>query len=97
MEEYLFKDNFEYFMPPSVRDMTGDQVVWLRPKEYLFELALENENRFDMANQSTMPSYIKWLTSQFNFIKDRNVRDIDSREQIYKRIYPQKNGIPVIS
>lgn len=58
MEEHLFKDNFEYFMPPSVRDMTGDQVVWLRPKEYLFELALENETkRVKTENRNLIKKY----------------------------------------
>ncbi len=53
------------------------------------------ENSLDMG--FLMPLYSKWVTSQFQFIKDRSVRDIDSRETIWQRIYPQENGLPVIS
>ncbi|CAI2360433.1 unnamed protein product [Moneuplotes crassus] len=41
-----------------------------------------------------MPTYSKWMTSQIQFIKDRTVRDSETKEQIWKRIYPQENGIP---
>ena len=41
-----------------------------------------------------MPTYSKWMTSQIQFIKDRTVRDTQTKEQIWKRIYPQENGIP---
>jgi hypothetical protein len=44
-----------------------------------------------------MPTYSKWLTSQIQFIKDRTVRDTVTKEPIWKRIYPQENGIPVKS
>lgn len=53
------------------------------------------ENSMDMG--FLMPSYSKWVTSQLQFIKDRSIRDIDSRETIWQRIYPQENGMPVIS
>lgn len=44
-----------------------------------------------------MPVYSKWVTSQFQFIKDRSIRDVDTKESIWQRIYPQENGSPVIS
>lgn len=44
-----------------------------------------------------MPTYSKWLTSQLQFIKDRTVRDTKTKEAIWKRIYPQENGIPTKS
>ena len=31
------------------------------------------------------------------FIRDRTIRDVDSHEAIWERIYPQENGIPTIS
>ena len=49
----------------------------------------------DMSFQ--MPKYTKWVTSQFQFIRDRSIRDVDSGESIWQRIYPQRNGIPVES
>jgi hypothetical protein len=44
-----------------------------------------------------MPKYTKWVTSQFQFIRDRTIRDVDSGEAIWQRIYPQENGIPTVS
>lgn len=35
-----------------------------------------------------MPKYTKWVTSQFQFIRDRTIRDVDSNEAIWQRIYP---------
>lgn len=53
------------------------------------------ENVMDMG--FLMPLYSKWVTSQIQFIKDRTIRDIDTRESIWQRIYPQENGMPVLS
>jgi hypothetical protein len=53
------------------------------------------ENVMDMGYSMTI--YTKWCTSQMQFIKDRSIRDVDSRESIWQRIYPQENGMPVIS
>jgi len=44
-----------------------------------------------------MPKYTKWVTSQFQFIRDRSIRDVDSSEAIWQRIYPQENGMPTVS
>ena len=44
-----------------------------------------------------MPVFSKWVTSQFQFIKDRSIRDVDTKESIWQRIYPQENGSPVLS
>lgn len=44
-----------------------------------------------------MPTYAKWITSQIQFIKDRTIRDNITKEPVWKRIYPQENGIPVKS
>ena len=44
------------------------------------------ENTMDMG--FLMPLYCKWATSQFQFIKDRTIRDVDTRENIWQRIYP---------
>lgn len=44
-----------------------------------------------------MPKYTKWVTSQLQFIRDRHIRDAESGERVWERIYPQENGMPVIS
>lgn len=28
-DEGVFKDNFEYFLPPSIKDLPGEQILWL--------------------------------------------------------------------
>ena len=53
------------------------------------------ESNMDMG--FLMPTYSKWLTSQLQFIKDRTVRDTLSKEPIWKRIFPQEDGIPIKS
>lgn len=45
----------------------------------------------------SMPSYTKWVTSQFQMCKDSFIRDCDTNEEIWKRIYPQQDGMPVVS
>jgi hypothetical protein len=42
-----------------------------------------------------MPSICKWISSQMQVIKDRGWKDPTTGEPIWKRIYPQKDGIPV--
>lgn len=44
-----------------------------------------------------MPAYTKWATSQFQMAKDRSMRDCQTGEKIWERIYPQQNGSPVLS
>ena len=41
------------------------------------------------------PLYCKWASSQIQFIKDRGIRDCFDKTPVWKRIYPQQNGIPV--
>lgn len=42
-----------------------------------------------------MPKYSKWATSQIQFIRDRSIRDSYTKEPMWKRIYPQRDGVPV--
>lgn len=41
------------------------------------------------------PYFSKWLASQFQIIKDRNLKDVFSDKPIWSKIYPQQEGIPV--
>jgi len=56
------------------------------PAEEPQTLRIAIENPMDMGH--LQPTYSKWLTSQLQFIKDRNIRDSDSKEQPWERIYP---------
>ena len=58
-------------------------------------LRIPIENSLDLG--FGMPAYTKWVTSQFQLAKDRYIRDVDSNELIWQRIYPQENGMPVLS
>ena len=53
------------------------------------------ENSLDLG--FSMPAYTKWVTSQFQLAKDRYMRDVDTQELIWQRIYPQENGLPCLS
>ena len=44
------------------------------------------ENSLDLG--FSMPAYTKWVTSQFQLAKDRYMRDVDTQELIWQRIYP---------
>lgn len=52
-------------------------------------------NSLDMG--FSMPAFTKWATSQIQMCKDRFIRDCDTGDEIWKRIYPQQDGMPVIS
>lgn len=41
------------------------------------------------------PYFSKWLASQFQIIKDRNLRDAYTDKPIWSKIYPQQDGIPL--
>ena len=41
-----------------------------------------------------IPPFFRWLGSIFQIIKDRNLLDIKTGENIWAKIYPQKNGVP---
>ena len=42
-----------------------------------------------------IPPYFRWLGSIFQIIKDRNLLDVKTGENIWAKIYPQKNGVPI--
>lgn len=58
-------------------------------------LRIPVENSLDLG--FSMPAYTKWVTSQFQLAKDRYIRDVDSNELIWQRLYPQENGMPILS
>ena len=40
-------------------------------------------------------NFSKWVGSQLQVIKDRNIRDVHTNKPIWTKIYPQQNGVPV--
>ena len=38
-----------------------------------------------------------WIGSQLQLIKERNLVDVYSNEAIWKKIYPQENGVPQLT
>jgi hypothetical protein len=42
------------------------------------------------------PSAI-WIGSQLQMIKQRNITDVYTEEAVWKKIYPQENGVPQIT
>ena len=38
-----------------------------------------------------------WIGSQLQIIKERNLVDVNNSEPIWKKIYPQENGVPQLT
>lgn len=38
----------------------------------------------------------RWIGSQLQLVKQRNISDIYTQEPVWKKIYPQQDGLPVI-
>ena len=49
----------------------------------------------DINLKEGLPPYFRWLGSIFQIIKDRNLLDVKTGENIWAKIYPQKNGVPI--
>lgn len=41
------------------------------------------------------PEDSKWIASQLQVIKDRKITDIYNGKQIWTKVYPQQDGVPV--
>ena len=57
------------------------------------ELTLPSPNNISL--KENIPPFSRWLGSIFQIIKDRNLLDVKTGENIWQKIYPQKNGVPV--
>lgn len=49
-----------------------------------------------LVKENMSPSGI-WIGSQLQIIKQRNLNDVYSDEAVWKKIYPQENGVPQIT
>lgn len=38
-----FEDNTPIYLPPSYKDFEKNEILWVRPEEYLREIAFDNE------------------------------------------------------
>lgn len=47
--------------------------------------------------KKTMCSSGIWIGSQLQIIKIRDLRDVYTEEPVWKKIYPQENGVPQIT
>ena len=57
------------------------------------ELTLPSPNNISL--KENIPPFSRWLGSIFQIIKDRNLLDVKTGENIWQKIYPQKNGVPI--
>ena len=62
------------------------------PQEKM-ELTLPSPNNISL--KENIPPFSRWLGSIFQIIKDRNLLDVKTGENIWQKIYPQKNGVPI--
>ena len=56
------------------------------------EITIPSPNNINL--KEGLPPYFRWLGSIFQIIKDRNLLDVKTGENIWAKIYPQKNGVP---
>ena len=57
------------------------------------ELTIPSPSNINL--KEAAPPYFRWLGSIFQIIKDRNLLDVKTGENIWAKIYPQKNGVPI--
>ena len=57
------------------------------------EITIPSPN--DINLKEGYPPYFRWLGSIYQIIKDRNLLDVKTGENIWAKIYPQKNGVPI--
>jgi hypothetical protein len=57
------------------------------------ELTLPSPNNISL--KENIPPFSRWIGSIFQIIKDRNLLDVRTGENIWQKIYPQKNGVPI--
>ena len=72
---------------PPPKGKGAAAVVEADPADEPQLVSIPIENSLDLG--FSMPSYTKWVTSQFQLTKDRYMRDVTSNEKIWERIYPQ--------
>lgn len=51
----------------------------------------------DIRVESYMPKEALWIGSQLQTIKLRNMIDPYTKEAVWRKIYPQENGVPQIT
>jgi len=51
----------------------------------------------NVSMKEEIPAYAKWIASQLQLIKDKNLRDVHTKKPIWTKVYPQKDGAPVIN
>ena len=51
----------------------------------------------DIYTRRYLPETSKWIGSQLQIIKERNLVDVNTKEAVWKKIYPQENGVPQLT
>ena len=51
----------------------------------------------DILTKKFMTKSAIWIGSQLQIIKQRNIVDINNGEAVWKKIYPQENGVPQLT
>ena len=59
-------------------------------KKKIFDASPSNINMKD-----GYPLYFRWLASIYQIIKDKNIKDINTNQTIWQKIYPQEHNVPV--
>ena len=65
--------------------------------KYIVDKEKAAENPKDKDEVRSNLSFISWLSSIYQFIKDLEITDCVTHNSIFNNIYPQKNGTPIIN
>ena len=87
LQQQMLNDKNKKVKKHTTKNM-GNEI----PQEKI-ELTLPSPNNISL--KENIPPYSRWIGSIFQIIKDRNLIDIKTGENIWQKIYPQKNGIPI--
>jgi hypothetical protein len=60
-------------------------------------LQVSDVQMFDILTKRYMPSTAIWIGSQLQIIKQRNLTDVNTGEAVWRKIYPQENGVPQLT
>ena len=51
----------------------------------------------DVVTRPHMPASAVWIGSQLQLIKQRGLADVNTGEAVWRKIYPQENGVPQLT
>lgn len=80
-DDKLYKDDFDFFVPPSFNEFERKRIRWLRPDDYLRVIANEKENKTKKLRGSSIKRRRKSSVSHTRLESGTNVADKLNKKQ----------------